>query len=58
MALIIICITVGKDFLEAGKKRLNSDTIREAKTNEVSKLKRQYIPERVGSKADTRESND
>ena len=30
-----------KDFLEAGKKRLNGDTIREANTNEVGKLKKE-----------------
>lgn len=30
-----------KDFLEAGKKRLQGDTQREANTNEVGKLKRE-----------------
>ena len=30
-----------KDFLEAGKKRLSGDTVREANTDEVSGLKRE-----------------
>jgi len=30
-----------KDFLEAGKKRLQGDTLREANTTEVSKLKKE-----------------
>ena len=30
-----------KDFLEAGKKRLNGDTVREANSNEVSDLKQE-----------------
>lgn len=30
-----------KDFMEAGKKRLNGDTLREANTSEVDELKRQ-----------------
>ena len=30
-----------KDFLEAGKKRLNGDTVREANTDEVTGLKRE-----------------
>ena len=28
-----------KDFLEAGKRRLNGDTVREANTEEVSELR-------------------
>ena len=31
-----------KDFLEAGKKRLSGDTVREANTDEVIGLKREY----------------
>jgi transposase len=30
-----------KDFMEAGKKRLNGDTLREANTNEVSNIKKE-----------------
>jgi len=30
-----------KDFIEAGKKRLNGDTVREANTNEVSGLRKE-----------------
>ncbi len=30
-----------KDFIEAGKKRLNGDTIREANTGEVSSIKKE-----------------
>ena len=30
-----------KDFMEAGKKRLNGDTLREANTSEVNDLKRE-----------------
>jgi len=32
-----------KDFLEAGKKRLNGDTVREANTSEVQELKKENI---------------
>jgi len=32
-----------KDFMEAGKKRLNGDTLREANTTEVSHLKSENI---------------
>ncbi len=32
-----------KDFMEAGKKRLNGDTLREANTNEVSDLKNENV---------------
>ena len=37
-----ICITAGaKTFLEAGKKRLSGDTVREASTDEVVDLKKE-----------------
>ena len=32
-----------KDFMEAGKKRLNGDTMREANTSEVSDLKNENV---------------
>ena len=32
-----------KDFLEAGKKRLSGDTVREANTDEVTGLKRENV---------------
>jgi transposase len=32
---------VGKDFLEAGKKRLNGDTAREATSSEVGDLRKE-----------------
>ena len=41
-----------KDFLEAGKKRLSGDTVREANTDEVTGLKREnWRPEAGGGRA-------
>ncbi|KWT68508.1 Mobile element protein [Hyphomicrobium sulfonivorans] len=40
-ALPRACTTAGREFLEAGKRRLAGDTARSATTNEVKDLRRE-----------------
>jgi transposase-like protein len=48
-----------KDFLDAGKKRLSGDTVREANTDEVTGLKRENGDlNRPSSKKETQKSDD
>ena len=51
----------GKDFLEAGKKRLSGDTVREANSDEVTGLKRENSDLKQAAKSEyalIRETNE